>query len=161
MNFFRLFKKEDQVKNPNGSESLEKILGHFTDLVKENNETLEWITDLEEKQGGHFLFDMSYLRSTADRITERVGSIVDHLIHIAPNRYEELKEIYTRIRNQVEKSLGEKNEELPARHLRSTEKIDPGKLLRAGFLESSHPPGRRDGRGFRDRGRSCLDSPVQ
>ena len=45
MNIFRLFKKEDQVKNQNGSQSLEKILGHFTDLVKENNETLEW-TDL-------------------------------------------------------------------------------------------------------------------
>ena len=96
MNFFRLFKKEDQAKSPKGSESLEKIFGHFTELLRENNETLELMADLEEKQGGHFLFDMSYLRSTADRIAEKVGLVVTHLINIYPNRYEELKEIYSR-----------------------------------------------------------------
>ena len=127
MNFFRLIDKKNKVNNPKGSESLEKILGHFTELIKENNETLEWITDLEEKQGGQFLFDRRYLRSTADRITDRVGSIVDHLIRIAPNRYEELKEIYTRIRNQVEKPLRVKKEDWPPRKARSSEKIIPGK----------------------------------
>ncbi len=110
MNFFRLFRKEDQVKNPKGSESLEKIFGHFTELLQENNETLELMADLEEKQGGHFLFDMSYLRSTASRIAEKVGLIVTHLIDIYPNRYEDLKDIYSRIRIEVEKTLDKKKE---------------------------------------------------
>ncbi len=110
MNFFRLFRKEDQVKNQKGSESLEKIFGHFTELLKENNETLELMADLEEKQGGHFLFDMSYLRSTASRIAEKVGLIVTHLIAIYPNRYEELKDKYSEIRIEVEKTLDKKKE---------------------------------------------------
>ena len=110
MNFFRFFRKKDQVKNSKGSESLEKIFGHFTELLKENNETLELMADLEEKQGGHFLFDMSYLRSTAGRIAEKVGLIVTHLIDIYPNRYEDLKDIYSRIRIEVEKTLEKKKE---------------------------------------------------
>ena len=72
MTLFRLLKKEDPAQGPKGSESLEKIFGHFTDLLREKNETLELMADLEEKQGGHFLFDMSYLRSITDRITEKV-----------------------------------------------------------------------------------------
>jgi pyruvate,water dikinase len=110
MNLFRFLKKEDQIKSPKGSESLEKIFGHFAELLKENNETLELMADLEEKQGGHFLFDMSYLRSTASRIAEKVGLIVTHLINIYPNRYEDLKDIYSRIRIEVEKILDKKKE---------------------------------------------------
>lgn len=112
MNLFRLFKKEGHIKNLKGSESLEKIFGHFTELLRENNETLELMADLEEKQGGHYLFDMSYLRSTGTRIGEKVGLIVTHLIDICPNRYEELKEIYQRIHLEIQKTL-EKKKEIP------------------------------------------------
>ncbi|OGP50139.1 MAG: hypothetical protein A2Y79_07460 [Deltaproteobacteria bacterium RBG_13_43_22] len=110
MNLLRLFKREERQGTFRGSESLENIFGHFTELLRENNETLELMADLEEKQGGHFLFDMSYLRSTASRIGEKVGLIVTHLIDICPNRYEELKEVYSKIHSEVEKTLDKKKE---------------------------------------------------
>ncbi|MBI5605330.1 MAG: phosphoenolpyruvate synthase [Deltaproteobacteria bacterium] len=105
MRFFHLFKKEDRTASPGKSDSLEKTFAHFTELLKENNETLELMTDLEEKAGGHFLFDMTYLRSTSYLIAEKVGLVVTHLTRIAPDRYEELKEIYERIRLEVLKTL--------------------------------------------------------
>ena len=108
MNFFRRLRKEDSSKISQGSDSLEKIFIHFTELLKENNETLELMTDLEEKASGHFLFDMSYLHSTSNRIAEKVGLIVTHLTRIAPERYEELQEIYERIRFEVSKTLDKK-----------------------------------------------------
>jgi pyruvate, water dikinase len=132
MNLFRLFRKEDQGKKPKGSESLEKIFGHFTELLKENNETLELMADLEEKLGGHFLFDMSYLRSTASRIAEKVGLIVTHLIDIYPNRYEDLKDIYSRIRIEVEKILDKKKEISGTDFVINLPQITTESLLRTG-----------------------------
>jgi pyruvate,water dikinase len=108
MNFFRRLKKEDPSKSSGSSESLEKIFTHFTELLKENNETLELMSDLEEKAGGHFLFDMTYLRSTINLITEKVGLVVTHLTRLAPGRYEELQEIYERIRLEAQKTLDKK-----------------------------------------------------
>jgi pyruvate, water dikinase len=132
MSFFRLFKKEDQVKNPKGSESLEKIFGHFTDLLRENNETLELMADLEEKQGGHFLFDMSYLRSTTTGIAKKVGLIVTHLINIYPNRYEELKDIYSQIQIEVEKALDKKKEIPPTDFTLNLKRVTIGSLDQTG-----------------------------
>jgi pyruvate, water dikinase len=68
------------------------------------------MADLEEKADGHFLFDMSYLRSTVNRIHEKVGEVVIHLTQIAPDRYEDLKEGFDRIRAAIEEDLGKKKE---------------------------------------------------
>ncbi|MGC1403729.1 MAG: hypothetical protein WA974_12465 [Thermodesulfobacteriota bacterium] len=108
MNLFRLFKKEGRAGHFGGSTSLEKIFNHFTELLKENNETLELMADLEEKASGHFLFDMTYLRSTSNRIVEKVDLIINHLIELAPNRYEDLKEIYLRIFLGIQETLEKK-----------------------------------------------------
>ncbi len=110
MNILRFLKKEEKTKPLQEAKSPEKLFHHFTELLKENNETLELMADLEEKQGGHFLFDMSYLRSTASRIGEKVGLILSHLIDIYPNRYEELKDVYSQILYEVEKTLDKKKE---------------------------------------------------
>ena len=59
MNLLHLFKKEDKTTSPRELGSLEKVVFHFTELLKENNATLELMADLEEKTGGHFLFDLS------------------------------------------------------------------------------------------------------
>ncbi|MEW6185311.1 MAG: PEP/pyruvate-binding domain-containing protein [Thermodesulfobacteriota bacterium] len=105
MSFLGLFKKGNQAGKPKGSESLEKVFDHFTALLQENNETLELMADMGEKQGGHFLFDMTYIRSTARSINEKVDLIVRHLTDIAPGRYEELGEIRQRIFQEMEKTL--------------------------------------------------------
>jgi pyruvate,water dikinase len=108
MNLFRLFKKEERTRALKGSASLEKILNHFTELLKENNETLELMADLEEKASGFFLFDMPYLRSTCNQISGKVKLITKYLIAIAPNRYEELQEIFGRLNLEIQEILEKK-----------------------------------------------------
>ncbi len=108
MNFLRLFKKEDKPTSPRKPASLEKIFGHFTELLKENNETLELMADLEEKTGGYFIFDMTYLRSTSHRIAEKVKLIINYLIAISPHRYEELLDIYQQLHLEIQETLDKK-----------------------------------------------------
>ncbi len=132
MNLFRLFKKEGRAGHFGGSTSLEKIFNHFTELLKENNETLELMADLEEKASGHFLFDMTYLRSTSNRIVEKVGLIINHLIELAPNRYEDLKEIYLRILLGIQETLEKKKGIPQADYTLSLNQITTGMLPQTG-----------------------------
>jgi pyruvate,water dikinase len=132
MSFINLFKKGNQAGKPKRSESLAKVFDHFTALLKENNETLEWMADMEEKQGGHFLFDMTYIRSTALIINEKVDLIVRHLIDIAPGRYEELGGIRQRIFQEVEKTLEAKVEKSEGDFTIPLEKITKENRLQTG-----------------------------
>lgn len=113
MNIFRLFRKEEKT-NTRQSSSLEQIFGHFTGLLQENNETLELMADLEEKAGGHFLFDMTYLHTVSNRLVEKVGLIIKHLIAIAPDRYEGLEEIHHNLSREITSILNKRNTIPPA-----------------------------------------------
>jgi pyruvate, water dikinase len=108
MSFFRLVKKKDPAGMREESTTPEKVFNNFNALLKANNETLELMADLEEKAGGQFLFDMNYLRSTCSLIVEKVQHIITHLTRIAPGRYEEVSEIYSRVRKEIQNSLGKK-----------------------------------------------------
>jgi pyruvate, water dikinase len=128
MNLLHFFKKEPKTAFSRGMGSLEKVVFHFNELLKENNEALELMADLEEKAGGHFLFDMSYLRSTVSRINEKVGEVVVHLNRIAPDRYEDLKESYDRIRGEIETDLDKKRGIPQAGYTMELEEITLGDL---------------------------------
>jgi pyruvate, water dikinase len=108
MGLLNFFKKEDKKNKSNELYSLEKVVFHFGELLRENNEILALMADLEEKAGGHFLFDMSYLRGVSRQIDEKVGLIITHLTTIAPQRYDELKEIYRQIHQGIEDTLNKK-----------------------------------------------------
>jgi pyruvate, water dikinase len=123
MNLLHVFKKKNKPPASGGMASLEKVVFHFSELLKENNETLELMADLEEKADGHFLFDMTYLRSTVSRINEKVDLVAEHLIRIAPNRYEDLKESYQRIHEAIEKKLSQKKGIPPAAYTIPLEEI--------------------------------------
>jgi len=109
MGLFGLFKKEERTTKGKAAASLEEVFTHFKALLKENNETLELMADLEEKQSGRFLFDLTYLRDIVSRIAEKTEQVIFHLQQIAPDRYEELTEVHRRIHEQVRKTLERKN----------------------------------------------------
>jgi pyruvate,water dikinase len=132
MNLFRLFKKEGHGGDSKGSPSLEKIFNHFTELLKENNETLELMADLEEKASGHFLFDMTYLRATSNQVVEKVQLIIDHLIELAPNRYEDLRGIFLQIRLEIQEILEKKKGIPQADCILNLNRITTGMLHQTG-----------------------------
>lgn len=133
MGLFKFFKKNvGSTEVSQEAAPLEEVFGHFTALLKENNETLELLADLEEKQSGHYLFDLTYLRTVASRIAEKTEQVIRHLQAIAPHRYDELTEVHRRIRDEVTRVLETKHRIPEGEFIIPLERITREDLSRVG-----------------------------
>jgi pyruvate,water dikinase len=77
----------------------------FLRLLEFNNDTLRVISDLEEKSGGEYLFDMEFIKTSLGQLDQYVGEIVDLLNSIGRDRYGALRDAYDRIRKKTHNIL--------------------------------------------------------
>ncbi|MCS7163971.1 MAG: PEP-utilizing enzyme [Thermodesulfovibrio sp.] len=112
MGFFDFFKSKD--KKHDRKEDLKRILRekytYFENLLTTNNHVLSLMADLEEKFSGEYLFDIHYLNTTINDISEGVLKVIRNLNALTDNKYSELEKIYNEIKDKIEKQLSSKIE---------------------------------------------------
>ncbi len=77
----------------------------FREFLEENHAVLALIGDLQAKSSEGYLFDMSYVRGSCDRLGTRVENLVTGLVELSDGRFHELHEAVARIRARVARKL--------------------------------------------------------
>ncbi len=77
----------------------------FQAMLDGNNRTLEAMTEMGEKLGGDYLFDVNYIRSAYARILAAISDSLDNFTQLTDNHYPQLVEILGRIDSLVQRML--------------------------------------------------------
>jgi len=88
---FRLWKRSESP------ESFSVIFDRFREVLERNNRSLEIITDMGEKLGGDYLFDVMYIRKAYGELREEIRGSILNFDLLTRNRYPELHAAYERI----------------------------------------------------------------
>jgi pyruvate,water dikinase len=67
-----------------------ELFERFQQILKGNNRVLEIMSELEDKLGGEYIFDINYLKNAIDELSESVYYVVSNLNVIADNHYRDL-----------------------------------------------------------------------
>ena len=82
-----------------------ELFGRFQQILLSNNRVLELISELEDKLGGEYIFDIKFLEDTTDQLSRAVYMVCSSLNVIADNRYRELFSRYTSIQEELSSIL--------------------------------------------------------
>lgn len=83
------------------------LFAHFQKVLDANNRSLEAITDLGEKLGGDYLFDVNYTRAAYAGLFAAISEALENFALLTGNAYPALTEILSRIDRQVRHVLTE------------------------------------------------------
>ncbi|HYB19899.1 MAG TPA: PEP/pyruvate-binding domain-containing protein, partial [Thermodesulfobacteriota bacterium] len=98
----RHYLKEKRPKKP----SLQERFRSFQELLQANNEALEIMGDMEEKRFiNDYLFDRQYIRTSYDKIREKVHQMIKALNRMVPGQYKRLYEVFEEIDQGIEKKV--------------------------------------------------------
>src|SRR4030042_2789597 len=106
-----IFKK---VKSPNelspSREQLQKKYLYFLKMLSETNVVRMIMADMEEKLSGDYLFDMHYIRSNLNILSNKIPLIIDSLDKISDGKYSELYNVFKRADSEIQEILTKKRE---------------------------------------------------
>src|SRR4030043_1274052 len=75
-------------------EQLQKKYLYFLKMLSETNVVRMIMADMEEKLSGDYLFDMHYIRSNLNILSNKMPIIIDSLDEISDGKYLELYEVF-------------------------------------------------------------------
>ncbi|MEJ2695497.1 MAG: PEP/pyruvate-binding domain-containing protein [Candidatus Sulfobium sp.] len=84
-----------------GSLPFTEVFRRFRDVLDNNNRALEIITDMGEKLGGDYLFDVNYIRDAYSRLSGVVAGAVHNFDILTRGRYGQLPKVFERIDSRV------------------------------------------------------------
>lgn len=96
-NISRLFRRRGTADLKEFRELFER----FQQILKGNNRVFELISELEDKLGGEYIFDINYLNHVKNQLSEAIYLIITNLNIIADNRYSELFSRQTAIQEEL------------------------------------------------------------
>ena len=73
----------------------------FREFLAHNHAVLALIGDLQAKASEGYLFDMSYVRGSCDRLGAHVDSLVGGLVELSDGRFAELHQVVAKIAARV------------------------------------------------------------
>jgi pyruvate,water dikinase len=82
-----------------------ELFERFQEILDSNNRVLEIISELEDKLGGDYIFDIKYLRDSVDELSNTTYYVVSNLNAIAENRYRALYTRQATIRDELQDIL--------------------------------------------------------
>ncbi len=85
--------------------SFKLIFSRFKEVLDNNNRALEIITDMGEKLGGDYLFDINYMKRAYADLSTTVYTSMQNFDLMTQNRYVRLRDAFDRIDNQVKRML--------------------------------------------------------
>ncbi|MDP2167456.1 MAG: PEP/pyruvate-binding domain-containing protein [Thermodesulfovibrionales bacterium] len=109
--FFEKFrKKPKKVQHDGLMEALRKKYTAFQSLLKENNNVLMLMADMEEKLSGEYLFDRQYINESVLHVSEGVFKIIEHMNDLSNGEYMQLYKVYGGIKEEISNTLTRKLE---------------------------------------------------
>ncbi len=103
-----------KVKFPNelspSREQLQKKYHYFLKMLSETNAVRTIMADMEEKLSGDYLFDMHYIRSNLNILSNKMPIIIDYLYKISDGKYSELYDVFKRADSEIQEILTKKRE---------------------------------------------------
>jgi pyruvate, water dikinase len=77
----------------------------FKEVLRNNNSALEIITDMGEKLGGDYLFDIQYIKSAYSQLSEALSDSLRNFDLLTREKYPLLHDVYRRIDKQINIAL--------------------------------------------------------
>ncbi len=77
------------------------VFRNFKEVLESNNRALEIITDMGEKLGGDYLFDINYIKSAYSELAGTVSNSLQNFDALTSNKYLKLHEVSQRIDDQI------------------------------------------------------------
>ncbi len=93
-----------------GGNGLNERFRLFRRLLDRNNQVLKLIADLEEKAGGEYLFDRSYITGSIALLREAVAEVVSDLVAIGGRSYLPLQDRREKILGEIERLAAGRSE---------------------------------------------------
>src|SRR4030066_1817047 len=91
-------------------EQLRKKYHCFQKMLSETNAVRVIMADMEEKLSGDYLFDMHYIRSNLNILSNKMPIIIDSLYEISDGKYLELYDVFKRADSEIQEILTKKRE---------------------------------------------------
>lgn len=85
--------------------SFQATFNRFREVLDNNNRALEIITDMGEKLGGDYLFDINYIKNAYSALSTAVYNSIQNFDALTRNRYLQLHEIFERIDKQIKRVI--------------------------------------------------------
>ncbi len=81
--------------------SFRTVFTRFRDVLDNNNKALEIITEMGEKLGGEYLFDIHYIRPAYSSLASAVGNSMRSFDALTGGKYEKLHDAFERIDGRI------------------------------------------------------------
>ncbi|MDH4230985.1 MAG: PEP-utilizing enzyme [Nitrospirota bacterium] len=81
------------------------VFGRFRRVLENHNRAIEIITDMGEKLGGDYLFDITYLRRAYTELRENINDSIESFGLLTQGKYSGLKAIFGRIDREINRLL--------------------------------------------------------
>lgn len=109
IDLFRFFKSRAKTEEKEKlKELLKEKYSYFQKVLNSNNHVLSLMADLEEKLSGEYLFDMHYIKTSVQSISEGVEDIIKNLNALSDGKYKVLEQVQKEIYENIEKTLTSK-----------------------------------------------------
>ncbi len=92
-------------KPPDDPETFRAVFDRFKDVLDSNNRALETITDMGEKLGGDYLFDIVYVRKAYAYLKEDMEFSLRTFDGLTRSRYHRLHEVFARIDSLIQRVI--------------------------------------------------------
>jgi pyruvate,water dikinase len=109
-NLFRVFgrSKKNEIQEGSLQKALKRKYVTFQNLLRENNNVLELMADMEEKLSGEYLFDRQYINKNVKAVADGVLKIIESINELSENKYQTLYKCHANINEKVQKLLSHK-----------------------------------------------------
>ncbi|MBI4677167.1 MAG: hypothetical protein HY748_06255 [Elusimicrobia bacterium] len=81
---------------------LHRKFAHFTGLLERNNQVLKTMSDMEEKAGGEYFFDINYVRAGLDGLRRGVAGMIEDMVALGGADYAVLRGRLAAIDREIE-----------------------------------------------------------
>lgn len=85
--------------------SFKEVFRSFRKVLDTNNKALEIITDMGDKLGGDYLFDIHYIKRTYSELSSAVLSSIKSFDSLTQNKYPQIYDVFIRIDNQINRLI--------------------------------------------------------
>jgi pyruvate,water dikinase len=106
--FFNKKRQEKALRDADDRELLVQRYRAFREVLKNNNNVLMTVADMQEKADGAFAFDKAYVESSYQAVAGGVKQIIKNLNVLANEKYKDLSIPYQKIDAAIRKRLGAK-----------------------------------------------------
>jgi pyruvate,water dikinase len=106
--FFNRKRREKSLRDEDDRELFVQRYRAFREVLKNNNNVLMTVADMQEKAGGAFVFDKAYVESSYQAVAGGVKQIIKNLNVLANEKYKDLSIPYQKIDAAIRKCLGAK-----------------------------------------------------